>query len=60
VVGVSDDERERRPERSAMTQPSEDLHFVVLDLLPRAAAVALLTPPEIVVDRTAVENEARR
>ena len=41
VVAVADDERERRAERAAVAQAGEHLDRVGLDLLPRAAAVAL-------------------
>jgi hypothetical protein len=57
VVAVADDERERRPERPPVPQPGEDLDLVRLDLLPRRAAVALLAPPQVGVDRRAVELE---
>ncbi len=40
-----------------MPEPREHLHLVRLDLLPRAAAVALLPTAEVGVDRRAVENE---
>ena len=60
VVAVADDERERRAERAALAQAGQHLDRVRLDLLPRRAAVALLAPPEVGVDRRAVEDEARR
>ena len=54
------DERERRPERHAVTQAGEHLDLVLLELLPRAAPVALSAPPEVVVDRVAVESQPGR
>ena len=57
VVAVADDERERRPERPAVPKPGEHLDRVRLDLLARAAAVALLPAPQVGVDRGAVEHE---
>src|SRR5436190_15200050 len=59
VVAVPDDERERRAERATLAQAGEHLDLVRLDLLPGAAAVALLAPPQICVDRVAVEDEPR-
>ena len=60
MVAVPDDEHERRPERPAVAEAREDLDLVGLDLLPGAAPVALLAPPEVGVDRRAVEDEAGR
>ena len=60
VVAVADDERERRAERPAVAQAGEHLDVVLLDLLARAAAVALLAAAEVGVDRGAVERRARR
>ena len=40
-----------------MAQAGEHLDAVLLDLLPRRAAVALLPPLEVGVDRVAVELE---
>ena len=57
MVVVADDERERRAERPAVAQAGEHLDAVLLDLLPRRAAVALLPPLEVGVDRVAVELE---
>src|SRR3954453_3556589 len=59
VVAIPDDERERRAERPAVPQAGEDLDGVGFDALPRAATVSLLPPPEIGVDRAALEDEAR-
>ena len=60
VVAVADDERERRPERAPVPEPGEHLDLVLLELLARAAAVALLAPAQVGVDRGAVERRARR
>jgi hypothetical protein len=60
VVAVADDERERRAERPALPQSGEHVDLVLFDLLPRAAAVSLLAPPQVGVDRLLVEDEARR
>ena len=60
MIPVADDERERRAERPAVAQAGEHLDRVLLELLPRAAAVALLAAREVGVDRLAVEHEARR
>src|SRR5207253_1257191 len=57
VVAVADDERERRAERSPVPEPGEHLDLIGLDLLPRAAPVALLAPPQIGVDRVLLEQE---
>ena len=40
-----------------VAEPREHLDAVLLDLLPRRAAVALLPPLEVGVDRVAVELE---
>ena len=42
-----------------MPKPGEHLDAVLLDLLPGRAAVTLLPPLEIGVDRVAVEHETR-
>ena len=60
VVAVPDDERQRRPERAAVAQAGQHLDAVLLDLLPRRAAVALLAPLQVGVDRVAVEHEPGR
>ena len=57
MVDVAHDERERRAERAAVPQAGEHLDAVLLDLLPRRAAVALLAPLQVGVDRVAVELE---
>ena len=54
---VFDPERDRRAEGFAMTDAGEDLDGVGLDLHPSAAAVALLAPPKLVVDRGDVDIE---
>jgi hypothetical protein len=60
VVAVADDERERRPEGASVSQSREDVDLVLLDSLPRAAAVALLTPAEIGVDRLLLQRQPGR
>ena len=60
VVEIADDERQRRSERVRLAQPGEHLDGVGLELLARAAAVAELAPPQVGVDRGAVEPQARR
>jgi hypothetical protein len=55
VVSVPDDECEWRPERPPVTKTGEDLDLVALDLLARAAAVALLAAVEIGIDRRSFE-----
>ena len=57
VIAVADDERERRPERAPVAEAGEHLDLVLLELLARAAAVALLAAVEVGVDRGAVEHE---
>ena len=42
-----------------LAEAGEHLQLVGLDLLARAASVALLAPPEVVLDRLAVELEPR-
>ena len=59
VVAVADDERERRPERAPVPEPREHLDLVLLDLLARAAAVALLPAAQVGVDRFPFDDEAR-
>ena len=59
VVEVADDERQRRSERQCLAETGEHLDGVGLELLARAAAVAELAPPQVGVDRGAVEPEAR-
>ena len=60
MVDVADDQRERRAERATVPQPGEHLDAVLLDLLPRRAAVARLAPLQVAVDRVAVEHEPGR
>ena len=43
-----------------MAHAAEDLDVVLLDLLPRAAAVAGLAAGEVAADRLAVDLEPRR
>ncbi len=59
VVEIADDERQRRSERECLAETREHLDGVGLELLARAAAVAELAPPQVGVDRGAVEPEAR-
>ncbi len=59
MIAVSNDERERRPERAALAEAGEHLDLVRLDLLPGRAAVALLAATQVGVDRFLVEDEAR-
>ena len=56
VVAVADDERERRAERPPVPEAGEHLDLVLLELLARAAAVALLAPVEVGVDRRPVDG----
>jgi hypothetical protein len=60
VVAVANEESEWRPERAAVAQARQDFHFVGLDLLPRAAAVALLASAQVAVDGGSVELEPGR
>jgi hypothetical protein len=60
VIAVANDERKRRAERPAMPEAGEHLDLVLLELLARAAAVPLLAPVEVSVDRRPVEQEAGR
>ena len=59
VVAVAHDQRQRPAEREAVAHAAEDLDVVLLDALPRAAAVAGLTPRQIGADRVVVEREPR-
>ena len=60
MVAVADDERERRAERPPVAEPGEHLHLVGLDLLARRATVALLPPPQILLDPLPFEQEPGR
>ena len=60
VIAVADDERERRSERPPVPEAGEHLDLVLLELLARAAAVALLAAVQVGVDRGAVERQPRR
>ena len=60
VVAVADDERERRAERAAVPEAGVDLDLVGLDLLARAAPVALLAAAQVRVDRGLVERQPGR
>ena len=55
VVVVPHDERQRRAERATVAEAREHLDAVLLDLLARRAAVALLPPFQVGVDPLAVE-----
>ena len=60
MVAVADDEREGRSERLSVPEAREHLDLVLLELLPRAAPVALAPACEVVVDGRAVELETCR
>jgi hypothetical protein len=53
---IFDHYRHGRPERLAMPHSREDLRGVRLDLHPPAAPVALLPPPEFVIDEVLVNG----
>jgi hypothetical protein len=55
MIAVADDERERRSERLSLAQPGQHLDLVLLDLLPGRAAVTLLAPAQIGLDRVSIE-----
>ena len=57
---VPHDERERRAERAAVAEAGEHLDAVLLDLLARRAAVALLPALQVGVDRSRGRARARR
>src|SRR6185369_14194676 len=60
VVLVPDHERDGRAGRDAAADAGEELGRVGLDLLPAAAAVAALPPPEIAIQRVEVDGQAGR
>ena len=60
MVAVADEERERRAERPAVAETGEHLDLVLLDLLARAPAVALLAPAQVGVDRGLLHRQPRR
>ena len=60
VVAIAHDQRERPAQREPVAHAAEDLDVVLLDALPRAAAVAGLTAGQIGPDRLTVERRARR
>src|SRR5688572_14958348 len=60
VIAVGDEQCEWCPERPSVPQAGEHLHPVLLELLARASAVALLPSCEVGVDRAAVEHEPGR
>src|SRR6266404_9841374 len=49
-VFVLDHHGQRRAQRQAMSDTADDLCAVLLDLHPRAAAIALLSPMQFVID----------
>ena len=57
VVAIRDDERERRAERDRVAQAGEHLDLVGLELLARAAPVALLAAAQVGVDRLTIESQ---
>src|SRR5215472_5896210 len=59
-VPIADDDRKRRPEGHAASQPGEEFDPVVLDLLPATAAVTALTRGERGVDRRDIKTQACR
>ena len=60
MIAVADDQGDGPAERAAVAQAAEDLGIVLLDLLPRAAAVAGLPAREVAAERLAVDLEPRR
>ena len=59
VVEIADDEGERRAERQSLAQAGQHLDGVGLELLARTTSVAELPPPQVGIDRGAVEPKAR-
>ena len=60
MVEVLDRHRERTAERLAPAQPAGEADLVPLELHPPAAAVPVLAPREVGVDRGDVEPQAGR
>src|SRR5581483_1331733 len=60
VVAVAHEKGKRRSERPPVAEPGEHLDLVGLDLLARAAPVALLAAAKILVDRGPVEHQPGR
>ena len=59
-IAIADHDRDRRSERFAAANAGDDLRFIVLDLHPSAAAVAVLSAREITIDAVAIERHAGR
>ena len=59
-VAVIDAEGDRRAERLPPPEARPYLHLILLDKHPAAPAIALLAPPEIVIDLLDVDVESRR
>ena len=57
VVAIAHDERERRTESAPVAETRQHLDHVLLQLLARAAPVALLPARKVGVDRSAVEHQ---
>src|SRR5438876_5137563 len=60
MVAIADDEGERRAERPSVAETGQHLDLVLLDLLARAATVALLPPAQVDVDRGLLNREPSR
>jgi hypothetical protein len=58
VIAVADDERKRRAERPSVPKTGQHLDLIMLELLPRAAAIALLAPAQVGIYRVVVEDKA--
>src|SRR6266852_2818309 len=56
-VFVLDHHGQRRAQRQAMSDTADDLYAVLLDLHPRAAAIALLSPMQFVIDLLDVDGQ---
>jgi hypothetical protein len=54
-IVVFDHQRDRRTERFAVSNARQYLDRVRLDLHPAAASIALLTPPEFMVDGSDID-----
>src|SRR5688500_15725988 len=59
-VSVVNVDRDRRAERLPSPHSTCDLHLVVLDLHPSAAAVPVLPATQIAIDAIAIEPDAGR
>ena len=60
VVAVRDHERERRTERATVPESGKHLHLVLLELLARAAPVALASPSQVLGDRVVLDAQPCR